>query len=346
MIDVRGVARRTRRKYRRWQEARRQRGPLEKMFVQRKPDGSVVDIHQVLAAPTWVDAATADHMRDEDSVMGLLAGGAAWAIPWWVMKNFHTAELDLGGEPVFVVLCEACAGGSAYTPMVRGQRRHFEVEGKFNANHVLRDVETGSLWTPLNGVAVHGRDAGERLPRVTLLQSTWSEWRALHPDTRVVHGEPGGRLGHGSDFPTPWVRDKPRFVDRTRLRVDGRLDDVELMYGVEVGGATKAYLVRKLATGGARHDVVGGVDIVVFRGDNGGESWLVAAFERRVDDRLLTFGPGPSWTTYVDEETGSSWSFTGTATGGPLLGRTLTPVPGAIEKWYAWSSNNPDGVYE
>src|SRR5262245_48413304 len=76
----------------------------------------------------WVEARRADHMRADDIVLGFQAGGGAWALPWWVMKNHHVANLTLDTKPVLFTFCENCSSGAAFDPVLDGQRLVFRLE--------------------------------------------------------------------------------------------------------------------------------------------------------------------------------------------------------------------------
>ena len=42
--------------------------------------------------PVWTD--TYGHLRDEDPVLGLYVDSEARALPWWIMKSHHVANID------------------------------------------------------------------------------------------------------------------------------------------------------------------------------------------------------------------------------------------------------------
>lgn len=64
------------------------------------------------------------------------------------------------------------------------------VSGKLvDGNLVMYDRETDSLWLQRTGESLEGELGGERLaelPREEWRVLPWGEWRALHPDTRVL----------------------------------------------------------------------------------------------------------------------------------------------------------------
>ncbi len=314
-------------------------GPLEGMIVQRLARGRHLPFHAALGDPAWLPASRDAHMQPDDTVLGLTLDGRAWALPWWIMKNHHVANLGLDGRPIMVVLCEACAGAAAFDAVLDGRHLTFHVEGKYRATHILIDEQTGSLWAPISGEALYGPRRGARLHRLPLYQCTWQEWKTLHAETRVPDGAGESRDGHGANCPTPENQVMPPFVGQTRLLVDDRLDDLELVLGVEADGHARAYPLAWLhRLGPVLNDTLGETEVVILTKPG---SWLSVAFARRLDDRVLVFHPTDDPTHVADVETGSRWNLTGTAVAGPLTGRALRFVPSGLEKWYAWSSSHP-----
>lgn len=314
-------------------------GPIDMMLVQRDAHGCLHEHHHAFDQLVWLAADQDGHMQPDDTVLGLALGEAAYALPWWIMKNHHVANLVLEGRPLMVVLCEACAGASANDATVNGVRHTFRVEGKYNGTHVLIDHETGSLWMPFGAVAVHGPLQGSRLLQLPLLQCTWEEWRRLYPHTRVPDGSGESRTGHGSRYPNPDVCGRVEAMQRTIVHVDERLDAQELVFGVHAGELARAYLLAQLHAGPVvRHGQFAGRELVIFcpRG-----SWLAIAFHPELDGRTLYFAPLRGSDLFEDRETGSYWNINGRALAGPLAGRALPYVPCGIEKWYAWSAAHP-----
>src|SRR5690242_10762267 len=96
--------------------------------------------------PRWVTPSEAVLMRDQDTVLGFEAAGRVWAIPWWVMKNHHVANLTLEDRPFLVTLCEACVAGGVFDPMIDGRRAWFQNNGWYSHGALMSDDLSGSLW--------------------------------------------------------------------------------------------------------------------------------------------------------------------------------------------------------
>ena len=95
-----------------------------------------------------------------------------------------------------------------------------------------------------------------------------------------------------------------------------------------------------------------GTDLVVFfkpgtRSALGGpligeadEIGATGVFEAVVDGRKLTFRPEGD--TFVDNETGTTWSILGQAIDGPMAGIQLTPIVHGNHFWFSWGAFQPD----
>jgi uncharacterized protein DUF3179 len=308
--------------------------PLARLFA---PDRLAQSFHQPLNKPVWTDAY--DHLRGDDPVLGLYRGGRACALPWWIMKNHHVANLVFDDLPVLVTLCEMCSGAGAFRAEVEGRRLAFRIRGTYNATILLEETSTGSLWAPFNGAALAGPLRGTILERLPLSQCLWNEWLAMHPTTRVLYGEQALREGHGCEFSPGSPGVVRAFLPTLARPFDTRLPHNALVLGVENGASARAYPLETLARiGPVLNETLGDAELVV-RCRPG--TLQALAFHRRVGDRVLVFGYSATRGVY-DEQTGSVWNEMGEAVSGPLAGTQLAYLDSGIEEWYAFAAYNPD----
>ncbi len=291
---------------------------------------------QPLNDPVWTDAY--DHLRDDDPVLGLYLSRRAWALPWWIMKNPHVANLVFDDRPVVVTLCVVCSGASAFRAEVDGQPLDFHVRGKYNAAMLMEDGSTHSLWSPFTGVALAGAMRGKVMKRLPLSQCLWSEWLAMHPTTMVLYGDRALRHGRLSQY-SPGSPGIPRGFLATLVRpLDQRIPHNTLVLGVENGANARAYPLDALARiGPALNDSLGDAEIVL-RSRPG--TLQALAFHRRVGDRVLRFAYSGTRGVY-DEQTGSVWNEMGEAISGPLAGTQLVYLESGVGEWYAFAAYHP-----
>ena len=118
----------------------------------------------------------------------------------------------------------------------------------------IRDRETGTIWTHLDGKAIAGPLEGQRLNMVPIPQATWGRWKADYPETLVL---------------SPDTTIKDRYVRPARVGVfkpndavygDDRLPSNALVVGIEVGGVLKGYPLEELeSAGGVVNDTIAGL---------------------------------------------------------------------------------------
>ena len=77
--------------------------------------------------------------------------------------------------------------------MVGGEDLTFELFGLYNGVFAMKDQQTESVWSHLEGRALRGPLAGARMELLPLVHATWDEWRRLHPDTLVLSENTPGR---------------------------------------------------------------------------------------------------------------------------------------------------------
>ena len=205
----------------------------------------------------------------------------------------------------------------------------------------MLDRQTDTIWAHLDGKAMRGSMAGERLPILPLPQMTWGEWKAEYPETLVL------------DPDTPF---KDRYTSPVRIGVPGtdeaqygddRLPSNALVVGVEVQGDFVGFPIDQVRSeGGVVNADVGGRPVVVLYD---AQAQTGIAYLRTVDSRDLVFeseGAADASLTVTDTETGSRWDVHGKAISGPLAGASLTFVPSLISEWYGWSAYHPEtGLY-
>ena len=211
------------------------------------------------------------------------------------------------------------------------------MSGKLIRNSlVMFDRETGTLWSHLTGEALEGPLRGQHLQQVLSEQTSWSHWRAEHPETLMLEVDPGDV----SFDPYQSYYGAPDAGVVGRKRADNRLPAKEKVIGVRIGGEVKAYSFTALARVRVVNDTIGGVPLVVVFD---GASFSGAVYRRDPGGNLLTFAPGPNALSMVDHETGSTWDgLSGRATAGAYAAMVLQQVPITYSFWFGWADFYPN----
>ena len=292
---------------------------------------------QPLNQPVW--STTAEHMNDDDPVLGIYGDQRAWALPWWIMKNHHVANLILHEQPLLVTLCEMCSGAAAFHACDQGQRYTFRLAGQYNGTILIADDQTNSVWSPFSGHCLAGVSKGVRLQRLPLIQCLWREWQTVQPATQVLYGEQTLRAGHGSEFSPGSPGIDEGFCQTLLQPLDERLPHNTLVLGVEGNGVDVAYPLAALdAVGYLLNVTLPAADLVILHQPG---TLQALAFSRRIGDQLLAFEQTADGKIY-DQNTGTRWNLMGEAIDGALAGHRLTYLPSGVEEWYVWAAYHPE----
>jgi len=208
---------------------------------------------QSVDAPRFASLEEATWVLAENPVIGLALGGEARVYPVHLIERHQIVNDVVGGTPVAVTYDPLAGTPVAYERKAAGRTLSFGVAGLlYNANFLMYDRETESLWSQLRGDAVAGALSGQRLRRIPARQETLAAWLERHPDSRVL-APPSESIDYRySPFTSYWVSDRvPSRVDAT----DERFHAKEVVLGVVRDGKARAYLGSLVtAAGGALDD--------------------------------------------------------------------------------------------
>ena len=300
------------------------------------PDRLIVSLRDALRpiyTPQYGDSEALPWLRDDDLVIGYEAEEKAFAYPLKVL-NFRELVNDvIGGVPVLISYCPLCASGAVYSRELAGRTLLFgNTSALFESDLVLYDHQTGSYWFQILGEAIVGELTGERLTVLPAMTTTWSEWKSLHPGTRLLVSDGGEPFSEGySRDPFMGLSDRVDRGDFTfpvsEDRLDGRLRAGELVITAELNSDVTAYPVSIIGTA-AVNDRVGDTPVVIFSNGVNGSVFLAT-----LEGDRLTFDSNQG--VFVDRETGSTWNGAGRAVAGPLEGKELAPVPSRRAFWFS-----------
>ena len=204
---------------------------------------------------------------------------------------------------------------------------------------VMYDHQTRSLWSQFLSRAVDGKLKGVELDVIPLTQTDWGSWRALHPDTRFLNTD--GRY-RSDNYESYYAGGRRGVIGEANP--DDRIGAKELVLGVSLGGAQKAYPLAALRENPVVNDTVGDRPILIYHDAPSGTALV---YDRVFEGETLTFRlegePNGVQTVLTDEETGARWTaFSGLATEGESAGKALKRAPSHLSFWFAWTDWNPN----
>jgi hypothetical protein len=293
-----------------------------------------------ITAPVYEDVSGGDWLNADDLILGYADGDEAYAYPLKILNFHEIVNEEINGQPVLISYCPLCQSGLVYSRLLDGQTLTFgNTSALYDSDMVMYDHQTGSYWHQVGGNAIVGSLCEESLTVLPSLTTTWAAWKELHPTTRILSQDTGFSINYLRDpFATyPDMLNGGRFAfPVSENGRDSRLNAADIVLGVELGDARRAYSLSQLGDA-VVEDALSGRTIVVFSSADGPSG---AAYFPEAGGQALTFQARDG--QFIDQETGSVWNLAGAATEGPLEGTTLDPVPARQTFWFALVATFPD----
>lgn len=321
-------------------------------------DGRQMMPFRAIDNPKMVAATQAsDFLGDEEYVLGISINGESRAYPTRFAWFHHAINDNIGKTggggtvPIAITYCSVCNTGLAFNPIIEGKTLMLDFYGLYNGVVTIHDRDTESVWLQVSGRAVKGPLAGKKLTVLPLLDTTWGQWKKLHPDTLVMSPENEFKKFYrpkGVAEPRGYTKfPNPQFA-RTLTRNDERLPQFDKVLAVTLPSSNedalrRAYPIKALEkANGVINDTIGNTPVVAFLDIS---TTTAYAATRELDGKTLTFEarkqPNGQYAIY-DKETGSRWNIVGKAEAGPLAGKSLTRLENHLSQWYGWAAFFPD----
>ncbi len=294
--------------------------------------GVQVDGIPSLDNPALIPASQASYLVEDDLVFGVEINGDARAYPLRIMGWHEMFNDVIGGVPVALAYCTLCGAGVLYETTVPGQGAPFVFGSSgflYRSNKLMFDRRTDSLWNQFTGKPVAGPlvNSGIELKTRPVTITSWADWRADHPDTRVLSLNTGHSRNYGSGVVYNDYFGSPDLMFPS-LGGGRDLAQKDYVFGLRLPGGAKAYPLDAFAGGRAISDRVGLSDVVLV---GTADTRTVRAY----DSGGILFA-GTTLDTLTDTA-GTVWQVGEEALVAPD-GRRLPRLPGHIAYWFGWQS--------
>ena len=197
---------------------------------------------------------------DEELVIGVVINDDARAYPIRLLSNHEIVNDNVGGEPVIITWCPLCFTAIVFDRVVDGLELTFGVSGYLYYNNlVMYDHRSNTLWSQVAGQGIRGAYRGEQLEVRPSLMTSWGEWQAAYPETKVLSAfalgtnaedvfDPySGYYTTGSAGVTGWTNPNDLLPAK------------ELVVGLVIGQESRAYPLAFIREVGLVEDELGGV---------------------------------------------------------------------------------------
>jgi hypothetical protein len=283
-----------------------------------------------LANPKHIAAAAATYLDDDELVFGIEIAGDARAYPLRILDWHEMVNDVIGGVPVTLAYCTLCGSGILYDARVPGYGEPFAFGSSgfvYRSNKLMYDQATHSLWSQFTGRPVLGplTGSGIELEVLPVTIASWRDWRARHPDTKVLSLDTGYERDYagGQPYGDYFASAELMFP---LLVPDQRLPPKDYVFALRADGREQAWPLGAFTGGQVINARVGDLPVVLV-GD--AATRTVRAYHSGGHE----FAAGSSPTTLVAD--GQDWQIEEDALVGPD-GARLARLPGHIAYWFAW----------
>ena len=149
--------------------------------------------------PKMLHAKNATYLKDTDIVFGISIQGDTRAYPKRILAWHEMFTDQVGNTPVAGVYCTLCGTVILYKTEKDGVHYQLGTSGfLYRSNKLMYDKKTQSLWNTIWGKPVIGPLVGKgiELEYLSVVTTTWGEWKKRHPNTSVL----SLKTGHHRDY--------------------------------------------------------------------------------------------------------------------------------------------------
>ena len=227
-----------------------------------------------LRNPTMIRANEALYLQNSDIVFGIEIDGDVRAYPKRILAWHEMFTDTVGGIPVAGVYCTLCGTVILYETTFDQVVHKLGTSGfLYRSNKLMYDADTQSLWSTLEGEPVIGPlvGSGIKLNFQSVVTTTWGEWKARHPDTKVLSLKTGFTRDYseGAAYRDYFSTDDLMFqVPENDRRLKNK-DEVLAIILPEVSDTSLAISSKFLRKNPIYHEELAGVKFTVFTDKSG-----------------------------------------------------------------------------
>ncbi len=271
-------------------------GPKKQVQLTRDYSGAKVDRRDLIMGcrgkdcipsieqPDFESVADADlWLEPTDVIFGVDIDGVQRAYPQNIMNWHEIVNDEINGVPVAITFCPLCGSAVGFERTVNGKEAEFGVSGFLHENDlIMYDRNEGNLWQQITGEGIVGQAAkrNEVLTQIPVITSTWMAWKSEFPETEVLSRNTGYSRDY-DHYPYGTYESDDRILFGNK-EADTALHPKAVVYGVELGGESRAYPEEILIEMHTITDTLGDTEIIVSRAASGA-----------VTVRLTDGKPGP-----------------------------------------------------
>lgn len=290
-----------------------------------------------LRSPKMITAAEATYLEDDNVIFGISVNGDVRAYPKRILAWHEMFTDDVGGLSVTGVYCTLCGTVILYENLQDDYTYKLGTSGfLYRSNKLMYDKRTQSLWSTLEGKPVVGALVGQGISLTynSVVTTTWGDWKARHPQTKVLSLETGHNrdYGEGVAYNEYFSNDDLMF---TVPSVDQKLKNKQSIFAIRLDSAPSKPVA--ISTQFLNHRpiyslAIGETQLTVFTNKAGANRLYDSeevVFRKMLDPLHVKDTSGKIWELQEDFIIDDN-------------GRKLARIPAFNAFWFGWQAVYPD----
>ena len=291
-----------------------------------------------LRAPEMIPASQATYLEDSNIVFGIEINGDARAYPKRILAWHEMFTDTIGGVDIAGVYCTLCGTIIPYKTNSGGVNYQLGTSGfLYRSNKLMYDQATQSLWSTVRGEPVIGPlvDKGIALEHMSMVTTTWGEWRRRHPESTVL----SLNTGHSRDYAEGAAYHAYFSTDQLMFNtpfMDSRLKNKQEVVALRFPASPDEQLALDtdfLDGTPLYNDMIGEQKILVLTDTSGAN--------RVYDPSGVEFVSYDRQSTVVDSE-GNEWLLTEEKLVSPMHATSPPRLPHRRAFWFGWHAVFPE----
>jgi hypothetical protein len=286
-----------------------------------------------------------DYVNDDRFITGIRIGDTLKAYPHQIL-DWHEVVNDRINDTHFVITyCPLTGTDIAWN---RNRNTEFGVSGLiFRNNLILYDRASFSRFSQMQMRGVNGPMSGTRMETLTVIQTPWSTWKSMFPESKVLTTNTGfSRSYNAFAYTEEYLEEDSATIFPVKHR-DDRLPRKKRVHGVIQGVAYEDSNVRVYVIDEFSQDIqliedsMGIFDYVVAGSSSHN---FAVSFQRNLSDgtKLDLTAVQDSLPVIMTDQEGNYWDVFGYAVAGPRAGSRLSKTNSYTGYWFAWVDFFPD----
>jgi len=285
--------------------------------------------------PQKVSAASGNFLLEPEFVLGYYDGVNAVAYPLQILDWHEVANDEVDNFPFTITYCPLTGTGIGWDRTVNGKILNFAVSGLiYNNNLIPFDRQTGSNWSQMRLDCVNGALINTKIKTFRLVETRWSTWKAMYPETKVLSLNTGFDRPYGVYPYGDYKTNENNLLFPLDID-DRRLNRKERVHGIIIGEIAKTYRFGSFFNKTTLiNDVLNEEEIIVI-GD-AARNFIVSFYPKLEDGRVPVFTAVDENNVILADDLGNKWDIFGYAVSGPSKGQRLKRTQSFMGYWFAW----------